>query len=331
MPDVLMLTQHDWANTGWRFFKCVQSLGIDVMALKGEYHRMAYPEQIPIHPCLTKKSEIEFPLVIPELAAYAKDAKLIHFFTSRVIVTGVDLFKKKVVMQHGGSGYRNNYEFINNYCNQFVDASIIQCPDLLGLGANNESWIYYPVDTEFIKPDYTTGDKLVIGHFPSNPEVKGTSRIVEVVDKLRDDFDFSYIGCTDGEWSTEFIRNNLLTWTENLKRLQKCDIIIETLTPDLGGEKYGEWGNTALEAAALGKIVVTNSLSIESYEKEFGACALCIANDATALENQLRMLLSLSKQEIRNRKQETRIWAELKHSMPVTAQRIWNKVYIELL
>ena len=52
MPEVLMLARDDWANTGWRFFKCIQSLGIDILALKGNFHRMAYPEQIPIHPVL---------------------------------------------------------------------------------------------------------------------------------------------------------------------------------------------------------------------------------------------------------------------------------------
>ena len=334
MPDVLILGHADWANTAWRFFKCLQHLKIDVMALKGEYHRMAYPEQIPIHPTLMKIEQKDFCFKEPRLVQYSKDAKVIHYFASKFIFCGVDPREKKVVMQHGGTLYRNNFQKLNEYYNPFVDATIIQCPDLLGLGANNEHWIYYPVDTEYIQPDFTTGKKLVIGHFPSNPEVKGTKNILRVIKRLEEsDLSdrFEYVGNRKADWGSDFIQEDLVLWTDNLKRLAKCDIVIETCNDNIYGRKYGEWGNTAIEAAALGKIVVTNSLAQGLYEDEYGICALNIANHPDALEKTLRRLLSLSNKEIRQKKQETRCWVEAKHSIPATAKRLWEKVYRGLL
>ena len=341
MPEVLMLAKDDWANTGWRFFKCIQSLGIDILALKSHYHRMAYPEQIPIHPVMAvagAKQKNAAWINIPELIVYANKAKVIHYIGSCVIFCGVELNDKKVVMQHGGTAYRNHYKDMNEAYEDFVDVSIIQCPDLLGLGAKNEQWIYYPVDTDYIKPDFTTKDKLVIGHFPSNPDVKGSNAITKVIRKLESDPEyknrFEYIGIRSDKkhtWSKEFIKDCLVYWVDNLQRLKKCDIIIETMALSLQGETYGEWGNTAIESAALGNIVVTNSLTSEQYKKEYGDCALNIANNEIELESTLKRLLSYSNKEISVLKQRTRQWVEDNHSMPVTAQRIWNKVYKHLI
>jgi ribonuclease HI len=81
----------------------------------------------------------------------------------------------------------------------------------------------------------------------------------------------------------------------------------------------------------MGKIVVTNSLAKDLYAKEFGSCALQIANDSKALEQTLKMILSLSEKEIQDKKHESREWVEQKHSIPATAKRLWDKVYSKLL
>lgn len=328
MPDVLMLAVDDWANTGWRFFKCIQKLGIDILGLKGEFHRMAYPEQLPIHPIL--KGITGYPANVPLLKEYAKSASVVHLIASSIIFPGVDLKEKKVVIQHGGTTYRENHEAINGFFNEYTDATIIQCPDLLGLGAVNEHWIYYPVDTDFIRPKtFLNNNKLKIGHFPSNPDIKGTKTIYSVIKTLEKEYPkrFEYIGTKDGTWGKEFIKNSLVHWTDNLKRLQECDIVIETLNPDINNRRFGEWGNTAIEAAAMGKIVITNCLSIDKYEKEFGECKLTIANDKKMLYNKLKVILELSDPELTEMKVRSRKWVEERHSMEATAKRIWDKVY----
>ncbi len=326
MFDVLMLAKNDFSNTGWRFFKCLQHLGLDVLALKGEFHPFYYPEQIPIHPVLSKLPNNNLILEAFELHSLAKNARVLHFITSTLIHPGVKLAEKKIVMQHGGSAYRANYEKLNPIYNEVVDTTITQMPDLLGHGANNEQWIYYPVDTAFLQPVFKRGKKLKIGHFPSSPSIKGTTKILKVIRSLEERYGnrFEYVGAS-GKGP------ELTRWTDCLRKMSECDIIVEAMSMKAQGRTYGEWGNTALESAALGKIVVTHSLTSDLYKKEFGPCALNIANTPEALRKTLINILSLSDNEILTMKQQTRAWVEEKHSIPATAKRLWEKVYKDLL
>ena len=323
--DVLMLTFNDWANTGWKFSKCLELLELNVVFLKGKKHKFNYPNQGRIDPRLSKARGI-FPPILhaPHLRPMMEEAKVIHFIASTFVNTGADLKGKNVVVQHGGTRFRKGPGKINSLFNSFSDYSIIQCPDLLGLGAKNEILIYYPVDTNFIQPNFDFEDpkSILVGHFPSNPQNKGTSTILKVIKKLKANkkLKFRYIGNPDTKRCS-------IDWIKNLDRLGKCDIIIETCNLVQNGRKFGEWGNTALEAAALGKIVVTNSLTIELYKKEYGNCTLYIANNENELENQLTKLITMDRSELKIEKERSRDWAVKNHSMEATAKRLWDKVY----
>jgi len=248
-------------------------------------------------------------------------SKVLHFIASTVL-GGVKLNGQKKVVQHGGSVYRQNANDMNKEFSD-VDATIIQCPDLLGLGAKNESLIYYPVDTDMIKPTGNGGKKLRIGHFPSNPEVKGSDMIERLMRAMKIEYEFKY--------DFEYVGSReTVPWRDNLKRMGECDIIIECLNPQQGKAVYGEWGNTALEAAALGKIVITNSLKEDIYKQEYGHCELLIANSLNAMKNHLGLLLD-GGININHKKEATRQWVVEKHSMKATAERLWNKVYKELV
>ncbi|MDD5353013.1 MAG: hypothetical protein PHS93_07640 [Candidatus Omnitrophica bacterium] len=334
--DVLCLTYHDWANSMYRYVKCLEYLGLNVQAYKGAPHNFDYPHQIAIHTGIIQgkaKSEVPAWTICTGLRQLAEEARVIHYFASTFIDTGIEMKDKKCIVQHGGTMYRMHPKECNDLFNGFADMAVCQYPTLLELGADNECWIPYPVDTEFIQPDYTRygKDKLLIGHFPSNKDVKGTENINRVIDKLGCDPEycnrFEYIGVRPGI----YYPGELASWYINLKRLERCDIIIETCQPEYGGKPFGEWGNTALEAAALGKIVITNSIHSKLYKKEFGYSALHIANNESELESALKELFSLTDMDIQNRKEESRVWVEEKHSIPATAERLWDLVYKPLL
>ena len=72
---------------------------------------------------------------------------------------------------------------VSNYFNRICERTLIQCPDLLKGYSNNESLIYYPVDIDFIKPDFTfkNKDKLVVAHYPSTESTKGSDIIIPVL------------------------------------------------------------------------------------------------------------------------------------------------------
>ena len=189
MIDVLMLARNDWANTGYRFSKCLELLGLRVLYLKGCTHRFGYPQQAPVDVSLNQMYN-NYPVKVhaPHFGSIARAANTLHYIATSFIDTGTDLTEKNVVVQHGGSTYRIEPERANAVFNPFTSAAIIQCPDLLNLGANNEHLIYYPVDTHLIQPHYRKdAGKITVGHFPSSPKNKGTAKILDVIDKMTKD------------------------------------------------------------------------------------------------------------------------------------------------
>ncbi len=326
MLDAIVLTFSDFANTGYRFSKCLKLLGLEVQLFKGKAHKFLYPEQAQISELITEgKRTSKYPptYIVPGFRSRVEQAHVVHFIASTFIDTGADLSNKFVVAQHGGTVYRTEPKRCNAVFDPIVHTSIIQCPDLLGLGAKNEVLVYYPVDTNFFQPDFKLkSNKLLIGHFPSKTSAKGTSTIVGIIRELEKDpilnRKFEYIGLTE---------MGRIPWLENIKRLKGCDIIIETCNPVLKEKRFGEWGNTALEAAALGKIVVTNMLSEGIYRREYGECSLLVANNPEQLRERLVELLNMSDSELLEKKQKTREWVVKNHSLEPTAKRLWNKVY----
>lgn len=320
--DVLMLTKHDWANTGWRFYKSLKLLGLNVEFFKGQAHGLKYPEQAKVHPAIAQRTPgPQWILKVPELKELIEKAHVVHFIASTFIDTGANLQNKHVVVQHGGSQFRQSSAKLNKLFNEITDHTVIQCPDLLGLGAKNETLIYYPVDTNLLQPDYEQKHKLItIGHFPRSPKIKGTGNILVAIHNAANKR-FRYIGIK------EVGPKNPLPWMEHLKRIKKCDIIIETCNLKLGKARYGEWANTALEAAALGKIVISNTLSKDIYNHEYGELGIHIANNVPSLINRIKQLTSLDKNQLIEEKKKSREWAVKHHSLEATALRLWDKVY----
>jgi len=312
---VLMLTYSDWSNTGWRFYRCLQHLNLDVKFYKAKFHKFDYPTQGKIHEALCCAKPItKQPIVInaPGIEPIASRTNVLHFTSSTFMHTNTKLSNKTVIVQHGGATYRNQPDKVNAYLNKLADITIIQTPDLLNLGAKNEQYISFPVDTTFIGPFFKANNPLKIGHFPSNADAKGSKYILETINKLG----LKCIG-----------KKGNLKWTNNLKAMSRCDIIIEKMQPELLRGMSGEWGNTALEAAALGKIVITNSYKPEIYQKEYGDCPLLIANNHKGLETQLEHVLSMNEDEILKLKMKMRNWAVESHGIPATAKRLWEKIY----
>ena len=232
---------------------------------------------------------------------------------------------QRMFVYHGGSRYRVNYKHINKVFNPKVEKSIIQTADLFGLGAKNEVWLLPAVDTKKIKPVYKRqSDKLIVGHFPSSPVAKNSNLINKIMKNLKKEFGNKF----------EYVYSpKVINWNRNMKRVSKCDIYIDACTPILKtknspkGNKYGEWGVAAIEAAALGKIVVSHFLSYKSYEREYGKCGLVVANSISEVENQMRKLLLLNDDKLLALKKNNRAWVEKFHSHYAVGKRLKEIVY----
>ena len=287
--DVVLVGNNDWANVGYEFSQALQAVGVKAKMLIGASHLFEYPEQGML--VLSPR----------KVGQYLEKAKVIQFMHSQFAPTDVDLKDKRVFVFHGGTAYRQNAEMINKFFNPIVQGSIIQSTNLIGLGAKNEHWLLPCINANNYEPNYKRVDneRLIIGQFHYNTKGKKTEIIGEVIKKLN----------ADPETTNKFSLiqdTKRVVWKNNIQRFARCDVIIDQFG--------GVWGLTTLEAAALGKIVLTSFDGIKAYEKEYGECSLVIVqNNLDDIVRHLKHLILLSDDELVQMKQASRAWVERFH------------------
>lgn len=298
---VLLLANHDYSNVGYEFAQSLKAVGIDADMYTWNRHPFDYYK------------EGELLVDDRHLNSLIIGADIVQFMHSQYVRSDIDLAIKKCYVFHGGSRYRENPEIVNIIFNHYVRKSLIQTTNLMGLGAKDEVWMLPAINTKRVvrrvRRRARKDAKLVIGHYPRQSIHKGSDRINAVMKGLMADPDlarrFEY------RYSTECV-----TWKESLERIGKCDIYIENLNK-------GSWGVTALEAAALGCVVITNFYERLRYTREYGQCELLIANDERDLERVLVWLIrTRSKEIIRAFGQGCREWAEKNHGYRATGERL---------
>lgn len=280
---VLLSSIKDWANVGWSFSQALKSVGVDAQAITVHPHAFRYPEQATL--IFTQETYIE----------QVEQADVIIHMHSQYI--DVDYGNKRQFVFHGGTIYRERPDEVNAYFRSKVEGVLIQTHDLLGLGAKNEHWLLPCVDTDAIQPSDHTGGPI-FAHYPRRPEVKGS----ELINSLMDGRAYVYSG-------------EAVSWKDNIKRMGECQVYIEELAPPY------EWGVTALEAAALGRVVITDFKGLSQYEKTYGPCPLLVANTSDEFRGVLNNLETI---DIPALQVTTREWVEKQHSYKAVGGRLVN-------
>jgi hypothetical protein len=330
--DVLMLSYMDHSNTGHRIKLCLEYKGLSVVFLKGIENPYKYPQQGAIYKPLAEGKLISNTPVlmnIPELRPLVERAKVVHYVSSQAIMTGADLTNKKVVVDHGGTVYRRYHDNANHIFNAFADHAVIRMTDLFGLGAKKETLITAFIDPDVIKPNFEPmGSRVVIGHFPSNPQNKGTAMIAALMKRLEKDpsvmHRFTYVGSRIPTPRRE-------PWEIQLDLMRQCDIIIEACLPYQDGYELGEWGNNGVEIAGLGKALITHCTHRELYESTYGPLGFVPCNSEEEIEARIRELLSMGVTQLREEKERGYEWVTQYHTIKPTAERLWEKVYGPLM
>ena len=339
--DAIILAGDDWSNTAHRFTKSYNINDKNVLLIKLNHHIFNYAEQgiiwkvqkrkISKYPVIWQLKNMNLlnlimnnvnKVILHATAIFALDSKLIF-----------DYFpNKEYIFCHGGTSYREapqNIRFLDNIVKKYI----IQCPDLLGYSPTHitEKLIYYPIEIKKIKPNFNFRqgvNVLTIGHWPSTKSVKGTAVILDTLRQLYSrGFKFKYVGVTSlqEKWQGS---KDFVPWEENIKRMQNIDIYIETINLQINGKKFGEWGNTCLEAAACGAVVCTNCLEHKKYEKEYKTkLPLMVSNSGTELYNNLKKLLLMNRKDVLDLKKRTRKWCEDYHSIEKTGKRLIEYVF----
>ncbi len=293
--SVVFISRKDSSNLGYAFAESLKSVGMPAWSLSRYTNAHQYPRQA------TRMSR-------SRLAKAVRGAKVIVWMhSSYQELSNIDLKGKKFAVFHGGSRYRHYPENMNRIFNPMVDLSLVQTWSLLGLGAKNEFWLPPPVDTDSIKLEFYVRKPFTVAHYPSQAN-KGTVEINSVMGELRKSRDFFYSHS-----------RSVLPWSKNMARMAMCDIYIEQFKCPAR-----DWGVQALEAAALGKIVVANCAGIKGYEREFGDCFLHVANTKEGLKETLEKLLAMSETDLLESQMETRRQMESVYSYRAIGTRLKN-------
>jgi hypothetical protein len=303
MIDVFIVAKNDMANVGYRVYKSLLTTGIKVEGMILKKHQFKYPQQLSIGDIKNMKNK-------------CLKAKIVWFITG-----DLNLFKRlqssikgKIVITYPGSIYRRNRERYNKELNPFISKHIAVSTDMMETGAKNSVYNGMKAfDVDFLIPKYNNREIPIIGHFPSDPNKKGTGVIVRVLEKLVSKYKF-YVDVGDSK----------VTYLANMRRMQNCDILIEQLFPKMAGMDMGILGMQAFEASCLGNIVVSNLLRPKYYKNRYGNMEIEIANTEEKLEQVLSDILEMGVKERTEKQKQTRKWVVNKHSFEAMGKEILN-------
>ena len=298
---ILFASNHDYANFAHDMANAYRTVRSDVIDLVLHPHKFGYEEQSPViskgnmERVMRKADTIHImhsdPLILQMATRFKKDScRLIHWAT--------------------GTRYRQSPEKINRLFNPHVEKTIIALTEFASLGAKNPQYLVGAIDTDTLKPSrWYEGGTPQIYHLPSDPKTKGTPSILDVVRSLSGDFNFEY-------------KVDPCRYDQQLALMQKCDIYLELFAPTQDGKPYGSWGITALEAAALGKVVFTQMADDSHYIDTYGFVpALICYNEIGDWKNGLNLLIS-DTNLIKEHQLTTRQWVVENHSYQATGKKL---------
>lgn len=309
---VLNICADDWANFMHGHTLALRSAGVDVTEAKLRPHVFGYSTETPV----IKPSE---------MSALIRSADIVQIFhSSKSIANLISAagLKGKFTVWHTGSDYRSDPDGVRD---RFKSLGVVkeftdQCeflmidPDLTYVtAAVDVEGIRMSVNPMGLPEEY--GSKFSIGHYPSKSGVKGTEKVLELIKPHVDKFFFHH--------SDEKVSHD-----RQLSRMNNCHIYVELFQNELNGKPYGCYGVTAFEAAALGKVVITQNIHKEAYFKAYGCEAeFILANTEYGFTAALNELAGYSVHKMQLRQDRVLQWVKKHHSIQATGERMKNILF----
>jgi len=246
---ILNVSTDDYSNYSHNIARALRSIGLDCVDVTNRKHRFKYGSDSPV-------------LELRDMIPLIRKADVIQVMHSdhRLLDMAQRYGRGEIIVYHTGTRYRDRPEHYEALFKGY--RSVTDQTEFMSLG--NHFYLVSPVELP-LAPLYK-GGKLKIGHYPSEPVVKGTKEIIEMLKPFEGQFEWLH--------STKLVSHK-----EQLKRIAECDVYIELFKPELNGKPYGCFGVTALEAAAMGKLVITNNLHREVYVNAYGNQPFATPND----------------------------------------------------
>lgn len=298
---ILFLCDNDWANHMHNMANALRLAGVDCIDVKTVSHGYNYESESPIK----FRSEINSLIRTSDIIVVFHSC--INSFT---YVRQQAKSSAKIFVFHTGNFYRKRFPFCNGVFNSRVHGTLTNHCEFFKLGAKNMQYVERCIDIKGHPAfKHQVNSPIKIAHYPSNPEIKGTEQIISMMDEIKGNFDFIY--------SKETIPHS-----ENMKRISDCDVYIEVFKPQIEGREYGHYGYAALEAAACGKIVITQNLNKDIYEKIYGECPMILVADEKEFKDAILMVSNIENLAISNLQTKIYKWVKEKHSYKATGERL---------
>ncbi len=295
---ILNLSYDDWANYSHDNANALRSIGVQCVDLKRKPHSFGYESESKV---------VNHERILTEIRN-ADIVQLMHSY-SDYLRYAVDQ-GKRIIVYHTGTAYRVNPNNCNEIFNPFVEATFTDQCEFMELGAKNIKYVATAIDTNKIEPlPWEYKGKTTFAHYPSNSTVKGTNEILMMLEMVANGEERFFLNHS----------NDTMPHHEQIKRMSWCDVYIELFKPVLHGKPYGCYGVTAFEAAALGKIVLTNNIHEKVYHDAYGAtCGLWIANTEEHFKRCIEKLINYTPQRLADTMEFSRDWVKEKHSYRAT-------------
>lgn len=302
---VLNLCYDDYANLAYNHTMALCSVGVEAVCYKRIKHPFGYE----------REGIITTRMAMKDVAPWADVVQVFHSWD---FLLDPCFKNKKKVIWHTGTAYRQNPDRLNHMFNSFVDMTITDHCEFMHLGAKNIHYMAPAIDTDKIKPSGRVAKKpFKVGHYPSNPEVKGTREIIKMMEVVMK----RHPGVFEFDCSAK-----VLPFDQNIERMKQCDIYIELFAPFQDGKEYGHYGVTAFEAAAAGIPCITQNKYPDVYASVYGTEPFFLCNSETAFMNRFKEIAEFSDPAYALQKFGSAMYTltTKKHSYQATGQRLRN-------
>jgi len=288
---VVFLSENDYANFGFNMSEALCTVGIDSESYSLSSHSFGYDNQS------TKVSRMD-------MTAICKRADCVFIVHSAPSLLEYTWKHNRKFVIHTGTRYRQNPDKLNSIFNSECERVFTDSPEFMGLGGKLITYIATSIDkTKY--PIHHNSGVFKFAHYPSNQDVKGTAKIREMMAKIPVNF-----ACD----------TSIVSHEQNLRRMANCDCYIEMFATEQKGKVYGNAGVTAWEAAAMGKIVLTNFLHQEVYINAYGILPFHVANNEIDFDLKVRNIATLGRNDLKDLSEYLRNLIIERHSMEATGK-----------
>lgn len=302
---IINVCYDDYANYMHGITKSLQAAGAACREFKMKKHPFGYAEEAPV--CRIED------MIVP-----MQEADIINIFhTSTIFIPVIkNLYTKPMVtVWHTGTKYRQSPKEMNAAFAE-ISATVFtdQC-EFFALPGFRGNYIAAALEMDDTKRCSRIPYRFA--HYPSNKhgeDTKGT----QVIKK--------YMQGHEGR-ATWLLDDNKVSHKEQLQRMAKCDIYIELFAPEQEGKPYGCYGVTAFEAAAMGKIVVTQNTMPQVYRSAYGVdTPFELPNTEKALGETIGKLCMLHHKDIAYLQEKHRQWMLKHHSYKATGNILLKRL-----